>query len=181
MYVYVCVCMLIVSACIACILGHCGTEPTTMPPKHSIVAQHQAGPTQSTPGHVPIHFIPPSQSHPSTRLRKSVFGPVLPRPHNQPGPFWQIKTWPNRPFRIIVRDVPACAEIKYLFLVLWCIKDDARERICVEKGISAWSEERAFLLILEPQRARIFLDINVDRSPQILIRLSLHLVLAFLL
>ncbi len=44
------------------VLGHCSTDTTTTSPKHPFVAQHQAGPTQGTPGHVPIHFLAPSQS-----------------------------------------------------------------------------------------------------------------------
>ena len=50
------------------VLGHCSTDTTTMSPKHPLVAQHQAGPTQGTPGHVPIHFLAPSESDLWTRF-----------------------------------------------------------------------------------------------------------------
>ena len=50
------------------VLGHCSTDTTTTSPKHPLVAQHQAGPTQGTPGHVPIHFLAPSESDLWTRF-----------------------------------------------------------------------------------------------------------------
>ena len=65
MYVYACMCMYVyVSVAIAC----WGTETTTASPKHPLVTQHQGGPTQGTPGHVPNHFLTPSQYHTSTRF-----------------------------------------------------------------------------------------------------------------
>jgi hypothetical protein len=45
------------------VLDHWGMETTTTSPKHPLVTQHPAGPTQSTPLHVPIHFTLSSQSH----------------------------------------------------------------------------------------------------------------------
>ena len=60
MYVYVCDPYLHVLH----VLDHRGTETTTTSPKHLLVTQHPAGPTQGTPGHVPVHFIPPSLSPP---------------------------------------------------------------------------------------------------------------------
>ena len=50
------------------VLGHCGTYTTTTSPKHPLEAPHQAGPTQGTPGHVPIHFLAPSQPNLCTRF-----------------------------------------------------------------------------------------------------------------
>ena len=57
LYVYV-------SVAIAC----WGTETTTASPKHPLVTPHQGGPTQGTPGHVPNHFLTPSQYPTSTRF-----------------------------------------------------------------------------------------------------------------
>ncbi len=50
------------------VLDHWGTETTTESPKHLLVTPHPGGPTQGTPGHVPNHFLTPSQSAPSTRF-----------------------------------------------------------------------------------------------------------------
>jgi hypothetical protein len=50
------------------VLDHWGTETTTESPKHLLVTPHPGGPTQGTPGHVPNHFLTPSQSPPSTRF-----------------------------------------------------------------------------------------------------------------
>ena len=66
-------------------LDHWGTETTTASPKHLLVTQHPGGPTQGTPGHVPDHFLTPSQPPPPTRffdfsVKNRCFGPVLPRP-----------------------------------------------------------------------------------------------------
>ena len=66
-------------------LDHWGTETTTASPKHLLVTQHPGGPTQGTPGHVPDHFLTPSQPPPSDPifrffLQESVLGPILPRP-----------------------------------------------------------------------------------------------------
>ncbi len=63
MCVYVCVytkwCSVYLHVSLVLVYWATGAQnPPPCPPKHSIVAQHQAGPTQSTPGHVPIHFIP---------------------------------------------------------------------------------------------------------------------------
>ena len=59
-------------------LDHWGTETTTLTtasPKHLLVTQHPGGPTQGTPGHVPIHCLTSSQSHLSSKcsdfLRKN--------------------------------------------------------------------------------------------------------------
>ena len=49
-------------------LDHWGTETTTASPKHLLVTQHPGGPTQGTPGHVPDHFLTPSQPPPPTRF-----------------------------------------------------------------------------------------------------------------
>ena len=67
MYMHVCVCMCMyvyVSVAIAC----WGTETTTVSPKHPLATPHQGGPTQGTPGHVPDHFLTPSQPPPPTRF-----------------------------------------------------------------------------------------------------------------
>ena len=50
------------------VLDHWGMETTTESPKHLLVTPHPGGPTQGTPGHVPNHFLTPSQSPPSTRF-----------------------------------------------------------------------------------------------------------------
>ena len=52
-------------------LDHWGTDTTTASPKHPLVTQHPGGPTQGTPGHVPDHFLTPSQ--PPTRPDFSIF------------------------------------------------------------------------------------------------------------
>ena len=78
MYVYVCDPYLHVLH----VLDHRGTETTTTCPKHLLVTPHPAGPTQGTPGHVPVHFIPPSLSPPDTRFC------APPSRSMRPGPHW---------------------------------------------------------------------------------------------
>ncbi len=56
---------------------------TAASPKHPLVTLHPGGPTQGTPGHVPDHFLNPSQPphlDPIFRffLEEPVLGPVLP-------------------------------------------------------------------------------------------------------
>ena len=48
------------------------TETTTMSLKHSLIDLHQERPTQCNPGHVSIHFIPQSQSHPPTQFFEKI-------------------------------------------------------------------------------------------------------------
>ena len=71
-WVSVCICMY-ASVChqylhLLHALDHWGTETTTASPKHLLVTQHPGGPTQGTPGHVPDHFLTPSQPPPPTRF-----------------------------------------------------------------------------------------------------------------
>ncbi len=62
MYLHVCVSMLSVSACIACIgpLGHGNHHSIPKTPSRDPAPR----PTQGTPGHVPDHFLTPSQPPP---------------------------------------------------------------------------------------------------------------------
>ena len=59
----------LISICMYCKYWTTGARKTTTEsPKHLLVTPHPGGPTQGTPGHVPNHFLTPSQSPPSTRF-----------------------------------------------------------------------------------------------------------------
>ncbi len=59
------------------VLDHWGTETTTESPKHLLVTPHPGGAIQGTPGHVPNHFLTPSQSPPRPDFFFSIFPTFL--------------------------------------------------------------------------------------------------------
>jgi hypothetical protein len=116
MYVHVCVCMCRYSLLCACmcmyvvhICMYCMYWPTVAlkpppQPQNTFSGPSSVGLTQGTPGHVPIHFLPPSWSHPPTRFC------ATPSCHMRPGPLLLSSggTWERSPQLCLLRARRSC-------------------------------------------------------------------------